>query len=240
MWSTRNRIIIFSLIIITGITIAGIMNMQHYSDAPDSPINRSQNNRLKIINPSDVNPSLVDKSIQDVNKDHTISDFAFVNQLGDTIRKKNVEGKIFVADFFFTTCAGICPKMTTQLTRVQKEFMDDPNFLILSHTVNPSIDTVETMYKYAERFGADPKKWWFLTGSKHDLYIMARKSYLVVPDKDDPNFDHGGESDFVHTENFALIDPDGRIRGMYDGTNPAEVDELIRDIYDLKKEYKLD
>lgn len=216
------------------------MNMNHYSDNPDSPINRSQNNRLRVINPADVNPSLVDSSIQSVNKDHTISDFSFLNQLGDTITKADVVGKIFVTDFFFTTCGGICPKMTNQLKRVHKEFLDDPNFLILSHTVNPSIDTVETMFKYAERFGADPKKWWFLTGTKHDLYVMARKSYLVVPDKDDPNFEHGGESDFLHTENFALIDSDGRIRGMYDGTSPDEVDELIRDVYDLKKEYELD
>ncbi|UKN00566.1 SCO family protein [Paracrocinitomix mangrovi] len=236
----KQRIIIFTLIVLTGMTIAVVMNMQHYSDEPDSPVNRSQNNRLKVINPSDVNPKLVDPEIQDVTKDHTISDFSFQNQLGDTITKADVVGKIFVTDFFFTTCAGICPKMTTQLKRVQAEFKNDPNFLILSHTVNPSIDTVETMRAYAERFDADPEKWWFLTGSKHDLYIMARKSYLVVPDEADPDFDHGGESDFLHTENFALIDPDGRIRGMYDGTNPEEVDELIRDVYDLKKEYELD
>jgi protein SCO1/2 len=236
----KSRIIVFSVIVITGIIIAGILNMQHYSDDPESTLNRSENNRLRIINPSDVNPSLVDSSIQDVKTDHTISDFAFQNQLGDTIRKENVEGRIFVTDFFFTTCGGICPKMTKQLQRVHQEFKEDPNFLILSHTVNPSIDTVETMLKYANRFKADHEKWWFLTGTKHDLYIMARKSYLVVPDKDDPNFDHGGESDFVHTENFALIDPDGRIRGMYDGTNPDDVDELIRDVYDLKKEYELD
>lgn len=236
----KNRIILFGLIVATGITIAGIMNMQHYADDPDSPVNRSQNNRLRIINPSDVNPTLVDSSIQDVTTDHHISDFAFLNQLGDTITRSDMNGNIYVTDFFFTTCGGICPKMTTQLKRVHDEFIDDPNFYILSHTVNPSIDTVETMYNYAERFDADHKKWYFLTGSKEDLYLMARKSYLVVPDKADPNFEHGGESDFLHTENFALIDPDGRIRGMYDGTSPEEVDELMRDIYDLKKEYELD
>ncbi|MEX1002321.1 MAG: SCO family protein [Crocinitomicaceae bacterium] len=236
----KKRLIIFSLIVIVGITVAGIMNMQHYSGDPDSPVNRSQNNRLRVINPSDVNPTLVDSSIQAVSSDHTIADFAFLNQLGDSITQANVRGKIYVTDFFFTTCAGICPKMTTQLKRVHKEFLDDPNFYILSHTVNPSIDTVETLYNYAERFEADHSKWWFLTGTKEALYLMARKSYLVVPDKADPNFEHGGESDFLHTENFALIDPDGRIRGMYDGTDPAQVDELIRDVYDLKKEYDLD
>ena len=233
-------IIGFIIILLVGITVAVVINMNHYSDDPESAFNRNENNRLKVYNPFDVNPALVDSSLQDKRTDHSISDFAFLNQLGDTIRKKDVAGKIFVADYFFTTCGGICPKMTLQLQRVQREFSDDPNFLILSHTVNPKIDTVEVMYNYAERFEADHNKWWFLTGSKEDLYIMARKSYLVVPDEADPNFTHGDESDFIHTENFVLIDPDGRIRGMYDGTNEAEVSELIRDVYDLKREYNFE
>jgi len=233
-------IIGFIIILVVGITVAVTLNMKHYSDDPESSYNRNENNRLKVYSPFDVNPALVDSSLHDKRKDHTISGFSFLNQLGDTITKSNVTGKIFVADYFFTTCGGICPKMTTQLQRVHREFLTDPNFLILSHTVNPKIDTVEVMYKYAERFGADHKKWWFLSGSKVDLYTMARKSYLVVPDKEDPNFDHGAESDFIHTENFVLIDPIGRIRGMYDGTNEAEVSELIRDIYDLKREYKFE
>ena len=190
-----------------------------------------------MYSPFDVNPDLVDSSLQDKKKDHTIADFAFVNQLGDTITKTDVTGKIYVTDYFFTTCGGICPKMTKQLQRVQAEFLSDPNCLILCHTVNPKIDTVEVMFKYAERFEANHTKWWFLTGSKESLYTMARKSYLVVPDQADPNYKHGDESDFIHTENFVLIDPEGRIRGMYDGTNEGEVSELIRDIYDLKREY---
>jgi len=236
----KARLIVFGLIVVTGIIVAGVINMNYYSDDPESANNRSLNNRLKIINPSDVNPLLVDSSIQSVNKDHTINDFSFFNQLGETVTKKDVKGKIFVVNFFFTTCGGICPVMTKQLQRVQQEFISDPDFMILSHTVNPSIDSVETMYKYAQRFDVDESKWWLLTGTKHDLYIMARKSYLVVPDEFDPNFDHGDESDFIHTENFALIDPDGRIRGMYDGTLTDDVNELILDVYDLKKEYKLD
>ncbi|MFT4600029.1 MAG: protein SCO1/2 [Arenicella sp.] len=236
----RNRLIIFGFIVLVGVTIAGLINMYHYSDDPEAGSNRSDENVLKVYNPADVNPTLVDPSIQDVNKDHSIADFAFQNQLGDTITKSDVDGKIFVTDFFFTTCGGICPKMTTQLQRVQSEFSDDTNFLILSHTVNPSVDTVAKMNKYAQRFDANPEKWWFLTGSKKELYLMARKSYLIVPDEADPNFEHGGESDFLHTENFALIDPDGRIRGFYNGTVIEEVNELFRDVYDLKKEYKLD
>lgn len=234
------RIIVFILIVGIGVTIAGIMNMRYYSDDPESAYNRNENNRLKVYSPFDINPALVDSSLQDQRKDHTISDFSFLNQLGDTITKSDVAGKIFVTDYFFTTCGGICPKMTTQLQRVQREFSSDPNFLTLSHTVNPSTDTVEVMYNYAERFEADHNKWWFLTGSKEELYLMARKSYLVVPDVNDPNFTHGDESDFIHTENFVLIDPDGRIRGMYDGTNEDEVSELIRDVYDLKREYEFE
>jgi protein SCO1/2 len=236
----RSRLIVLGLIVLVGITIAGIINLNHYSDDPDSGSNRSEENILRVYNPSDINPTLVDPSIQDVNRDHSIADFSFQNQLGDTISLKDVEGKIFVTDFFFTTCGGICPKMTTQLQRVQSEFADDENFLILSHTVNPSVDSVATMLKYANRFEANPEKWWFLTGSKKELYIMARKSYLIVPDEADPNFEHGGESDFLHTENFALIDPDGRIRGYYNGTEVGEVNELFKDVYDLKKEYELD
>ena len=240
----KARIIAFLVIVFTGIAIAIYINVNYYNtEIPDDPnaeisaFNRSKDNRLKIYNPNDINPTLVDNSIQDVRKDHVIGDFSLLNQLGDTITKKDIEGKIAVVDFFFTTCGGICPKMTSQLKRVQDEFTGDENLKILSHTVNPKIDSVEVMYKYANRFGADSTQWWFLTGSKEQLYTMARKSYLVVPDKADPNFDHGDESDFIHTENFVIIDPIGQIRGIYDGTVEAEVSELIRDIYDLKKEF---
>lgn len=230
----RIRLLVVSIIVITGMLIAGFINKYYFSDDYRNP-----NNKLKVINPSDVNTALVDSSIAHVSEGHTVSDFSFTNQLGNTITQDDTRGKIYVTDFFFTTCGSICPKMTTQLQRVQREFKGDANFKILSHTVNPRIDTVEVMKAYADRFEADPTQWWFLTGSKADLYLMARKSYLVVPDEQDPNFEHGGESDFIHTENFVLIDPDRRIRGMYDGTNPDEVSELIKDIYDLKREYQL-
>ncbi|MBK6952555.1 MAG: SCO family protein [Crocinitomicaceae bacterium] len=229
----RLRIILFSAIVITGMIIAGFINKYYYSDDYRNP-----NNRLKIINPTDVNAHLVDSSIAHVKEGHTIGDFSFTNQLGEEITQEDTKGKIYVADFFFTTCGGICPKMTKQLQRVQAEFAGDENFKILSHTVFPSYDTVEVMKAYADRFEADHKQWWFLTGSKKDLYLMARRSYLVVPDENDDSFEHGSESDFIHTENFVLIDPDRRIRGMYDGTDPDQVSKLIKDVYDLKREYK--
>lgn len=230
----RGRIIIVSIIVVAGMAIAGFINQYYQSDDYHNP-----DNRLKVYNPSDVNPELVDPELWDKSKDHTIADFSFVNQLGDTITQKDTEGKIYVADYFFTTCGGICPKLTKSLQRVQTEFKSDPNLLILSHTVNPSYDTVEVLYAYAEKFKANHEKWWFLTGAKKDLYVMARKSYLIVPDEADSNYQHGGDSDFIHSENFALIDPDKRIRGLYDGTNSDEVSKLIQDIYDLKREYDL-
>lgn len=233
-FSMRSTIIVFIVILVTGMIIAGFINKYYYSAEY-----RNEENKLRVINPSDVNKALVDSSIAHVKEGHTIGDFSFTNQLGNKITQNDTKGKIYVADFFFTTCGGICPKMTEQLKRLQDEFSADTNFLILSHTVNPSIDTVEVMKRYAERFKANDKQWWFLTGSKEELYLMARKSYLVVPDPEDPNFEHGDESDFIHTENFVLIDPDKRIRGIYDGTDPNVVGGLIRDIYDLKREYGL-
>lgn len=234
----------FLIVVVVAISIAVFINVQYYSD-PASAFNRSKNNVLPVINPSDVNPKLVDTSLlvntslKDKTENHTIGDFSFLDQRGREITKSDVAGKIYVTDFFFTTCGGICPKMTTQLQRIQKEFNNDENIMILSHTVNPSYDSVAVMYGYAERFKANHNQWLFLTGDKKELYLMARKSYIVVPDETDTDFEHGGESDFLHTENFALIDPIGRIRGMYDGTNPEEIADLIYDIYDLKKEYKL-
>ncbi len=233
--SVRWLLVVF--IVLTGAVIAGIINIEHFSDTPDSGTNRAEENRLVVINPKDVNPTLVDSSIQHISEGHVVGNFSFENQLGHTITQDDSKGKIYVANFFFTTCGGICPKMTRQLKRVQEEFRNDPQFLILSHTVNPSIDSAEVLFRYARRFEIDDRSWWFLTGSKEALYKMARRSYLLVPDEKDPNFEHGEESDFIHTENVALVDPKGRIRGIYDGTNESDVSEMIRDIYDLKKEF---
>jgi len=234
----KTRIILFSLIAITGMIIAGfiIKNKKEFENSTE--YREKHNNRLKIINPYDVNPSLVDDSIQSVRSGHTVADFTFFNQYGDTITQKNLENKIYVVNYFFTTCGSICPIMNDQMKRVQEEFKDDKWLMLLSHTVWPEGDSIQRMYDYSLRYEAIPNKWWFLTGSKEDLYKMARKSYLVVPDENDPNFQHGEESDFIHTENFVLVDPDKRIRGMYDGTSKEEISNLIKDIYDLKREYK--
>ncbi|HOD09273.1 MAG TPA: SCO family protein [Flavobacterium sp.] len=180
---------------------------------------------LPIFNPADVNPELVDSTVQHVGKYHTIADFSFTNQNGKTITQKNYEGKIYVADFFFTTCQTICPIMTTNMTEVQKAFSNNPNVMILSHTVTPEIDSVPVLKKYALKQGVDDSKWNMVTGDKKDIYYIARKSYLAVKTgKPEEMYD------MVHTENFVLVDAKRRVRGFYDGTKKEDVQRLIEDI----------
>lgn len=162
---------------------------------------------------------------------HTIQSFAFVNQYNDTITEKTVDGKIYVADFFFATCQSICPRMSTQLVNVQNAFKTDSDVLILSHTVNPSHDTVQVLNAYAQTYGAIENKWHLLTGSKKAIYDMARYSYLVNAVEDD-----GTPEGFLHSELFILVDSGKRIRGMYDGTDSVAVAKLIADIKLLKQE----
>ena len=180
---------------------------------------------LPIYNPADVNPELVDSTVQYVSKYHTIADFSFVNQNGKTITQKNYEGKIYVADFFFTTCGSICPKMTTNLEEVQKAILNNPKVMLLSHTVFPETDSVPVLKEYAIKHHVVDSKWNLVTGDKKAIYTMARKSYLAVKlGKPEELYD------MVHTENFVLVDQKRRVRGFYDGTNKEEIQRLIEDI----------
>ncbi len=186
---------------------------------------------LPIYNPADVNPELVDSTIQYKSKYHTIADFSFVNQNGDTITQKNYEGKIYVADFFFTTCGSICPKMTTNLADVQKAVLNNPKVMLLSHTVFPETDSIPVLKAYAIKHGVVDSKWNLVTGDKKEIYTMARKSYLAVklgrPDQ---------LYDMVHTENFVLVDQKRRVRGFYDGTDKEDMKRLLEDIDFLSQE----
>jgi protein SCO1/2 len=183
---------------------------------------------LPIYNPSDVNPELVDTTVQYVRKYHAVSDFLFINQNGDTITQKNYEGKIYVADFFFTTCGSICPKMTTNMIDIQTAFINNPKVLLLSHTVFPEMDSVSVLKAYAKKNGVIDTKWNLVTGDKKEIYSMARKSYLAVKlGKPEELYD------MVHTENFILIDAKRQIRGFYDGTDKKEIQRLIEDIHFL-------
>ncbi len=188
---------------------------------------------LPIYNPADVNPELVDSTIQYIANKHHIADFSFTNQNGKTITQKNYEGKIYVADFFFTTCGSICPKMTTNLVEIQKEFLHNPKVMLLSHSVLPDTDDVPALKAYAKLNGVIDSKWNLVTGDKKAIYTMARKSYLAVKQgKPDELYD------MVHTENFVLVDAKRRVRGFYDGTKKEEMTRLIEDINWLLEDEK--
>lgn len=189
--------------------------------------------KLPIYNPADVNPKLVDKSIRMFTKNHTIADFKLTNQNGETITQKNYEGKFYVADFFFTSCKGICIPMSNNMKVLQKHFKQDNDILFLSHSVTPKIDSISVLRDYANRKGIIDGKWNVTTGSKKHIYELARKSYFAVLDEGD-----GGEQDFIHTENFILVDKDKRIRGIYDGTKYENMQKIINDIELLKEEYQ--
>lgn len=186
--------------------------------------------KLKIFTPRDVNPELVDSTIQHVGYNHTIPDFSFTNQNGKTITQADYKDKIYVADFFFTTCPSICPIMTNNMVWLQEKIKDNPKVMLLSHSVTPDIDNVAVLKAYAKEKGVIDEKWNLVTGNKKDIYYLARKSYLVVKTGNPKEL-----YDMVHTENFVLIDQKRRIRGFYDGTNLKEVEKLYEDILFLCK-----
>ena len=187
---------------------------------------------LPIYSPNMVSTELVDQSIQYVKKYHKISDFSLTNQNGETISEQFYDNKIYVADFFFTTCPTICPIMTENMFYIQEKTINE-KILLASFSVTPKIDSVAQLKKYAIKKGVDDKKWNLLTGDKKEIYELARKSYLVAKDDGD-----GGKYDMIHTENFVLIDKERRIRGFYDGTNIEEMDKLLDDIKILQNSYK--
>ncbi len=156
---------------------------------------------------------------------HSIQNFSFINQDGKTVTEKDFNGSVYVTDFFFTTCHSICPIMSTQMERVAAHFKGNAEVKFLSHTVDPEIDTVEQLKSYAIKHNADSKQWMFVTGEKKALYDIARTSYLL-----DASEGNGGPDDFIHTQNFALIDKDKHIRGYYDGTDSTQMNQLIKDI----------
>jgi len=187
---------------------------------------------LPIYQPSMVNTELVDSTVQFIRKYHTIPNFSLVNQLGDTISQDTFKDKIYIADFFFTTCLTICPIMTGNMGAIQEAIKDQEDVLLLSHSVTPERDSVSVLYQYGIEKGVNPKKWHLVTGPKKDIYDLARKSYLVAKDEGG-----SGPFDLVHTENFVLIDKQKRIRGYYDGTDPAAIETLLEDLKVLQTTY---
>ena len=193
----------------------------------------SVDKRLKIYNPIDVNPRLVDVSVKNVQKNHTISDFALTNQNGETITNDDYKGKIYIADFFFTRCQTICIAMAYNMSELQEYYKNDNEIMFLSHSVTPVMDSVPVLKEYALKKGVIDGKWNVTTGPKKHIYDLARKSYFAVLDEGS-----GDENDFIHTEQFVLIDKERRIRGFYDGTNKEDMKKIKDDIEILKKEYE--
>ena len=188
---------------------------------------------LPIYQPAQVNYELVDSTIQHQKKYHQIADFSLINQNGDTITQEFYKDKIYVADFFFTTCQTICPIMTDHMYDIQKQTISDPEVLLLSHSVTPEVDNVAQLKRYAKKKLVNSSKWNLVTGNKKQIYELARKSYLAVK-----NAGNGGPFDMIHTENFMLIDKKRQIRGFYDGTDSEEIERLLEDIKVLKASYK--
>ena len=187
---------------------------------------------LPIYSPSMVSEELVEEDIRYVKKYHSISNFSLTNQNGELINQEFYQNKIYIADFFFTTCPDICTKMTENMGYLQNELKNQTDVLLVSFSVTPNIDSVNVLRAYADLKGVDDSKWNLFTGSKKDIYELARKSFLVAKNDGD-----GGKYDMIHTENFVLIDKENRIRGFYDGTNEVEMNKLLKDVKILQNSY---
>ena len=180
---------------------------------------------LPVINPIDVQQEMVDPEMLRMGKGHRIGAFRFENQDAKWITNADMNGKVSVVEYFFTTCKSICPIMNTQMQRIQRKFANEQKVRLFSFTVDPATDTVAQMKRYASAHKAKAGQWHFLTGEKADLYALARRSFFVLKPAEAQNLGDAG-SDFIHTNNFVLVDQQLRIRGYYDGTNPKEVSLL--------------
>ena len=182
--------------------------------------------QLPILNPSDLNPALVADSLEGKGMDHRVAEFDLVDQTGTRRSARDVEGKVRIVSYFFTTCPTICVDMAAGLRRVQDAYAGDGRIRILSHTAMPEYDSVPILADYAARNGCDYAQWWLLTGTPEELNRLARTSYFAVLEEGQGWDEHS----FIHTENLVLVDAEGRLRGYYDGTDPKAVDQLIKDI----------
>ena len=188
---------------------------------------------LPYYNTPDFTPHFINNKEELLEKiTHSLAPFSFEDEAGSIVTNKTVQGKIHVANFMFTSCGSICPKMTDNLSKVSEAFANDSNVLLLSYSVTPWIDTKERLKEYKEGKGISNKNWHFLTGDKGRIYNLARQSYFA---EEDLGFTKDS-TEFLHTEHIVLVDGNGRIRGIYNGTLPLEVEQLIKDIEALKKE----
>ncbi|WP_339654890.1 SCO family protein [uncultured Maribacter sp.] len=187
-------------------------------------------NELPVYSPSDFNAELVDVSLQSKDGNHTVSDFKLINQNGNIITQEDYKDKIYVVDFFFTRCPSICPIMTDNMVKIQNEFSNNNDVMLLSLSVTPELDSISVLRKYANDKKAIDEKWNITTGDKRHIYELARKSYFAVVEQGD-----GGMQDFIHTPNFILVDKKRQIRGVYNGTDDEEINRLKDDLRILMK-----
>lgn len=193
----------------------------------------TKNDRLPILGRKELKSSTMDGKMKIDTLYHTIPDFSFTDQDGKVITQETFKDKIYVADFFFTTCPTICPIMKTQMLRVYEAYKGNPDVLLLSHTIDPKHDSVAVLHTFAERLGVSSKMWHFVTGDIDKIYDIGQNSYMITA-REDPD-EPGGA---IHSGAFILVDKERRIRGIYDGTKKEKVDILIKDIHRLLNEYK--
>jgi len=197
--------------------------------------NQSRVDVLPYYNEATFTPHWINPGDNVLDTFHRISSFTLINQEGKTITERSFEDKIYVVDFFFTACPGICPKLTANMMDIQEEFLNEDDVLLLSHSVTPGRDSVPILKQYAENKGILSKKWHLVTGTQKEIYKLGRKDYFIEEDLGL----NKKEDEFLHTENFVLIDKDRRIRGIYNGLSKTSINQLIADIKTLKMETPL-
>lgn len=195
-------------------------------------VKTSRVNELPYYNEATFTPIWLENDSKKVKEIHTITPFRLLNQDGDIITEKTFEGKIYVTDFFFTSCPGICPKMTANMAVLQDEFSEFNDVLLLSHSVTPKTDSVPILKKYAENQKIISGKWHLATGSQEEIYNLGRLEYFVEEDLGLSK----STDEFLHTENFVLIDKNRHIRGIYNGLSKTSINQLIADVRTLRSE----
>lgn len=221
---------LYKLILLCLVVFTSCKNETKKENIVVEETNRAEH--LPYYNEESFTPNWITPGTKEEQTFHKIPDFKLINQLGDTVTQKTFEDKIYVTNFFFTICPGICPQLAESMIKIQEEFKNDDDVLLLSHSVMPSTDTVSVLREYATGQNAIDNKWHLVTGDKQEIYSLGRDQYFVENDLAEPkNID-----DFLHTENFLLIDKNKHIRGIYNGLNRASIAQLIVDVKALRQE----
>lgn len=224
--SQKNKILFYLLIVV-------LASCKNETKKQNSRIEEtSRVDYLPYYNEANFTPHWLTPGSNEEQEFHKIPNFSLTNQLGNTVSQETFKNKIYVTDFFFTSCPGICPTMTSNMSKIQEEFINDNEVLLLSHSVTPTLDSIPVLNSYAVSKGVIPNKWHLVTGNRDEIYELGRKAYFV---EESLGLEQT-KDDFLHTENFVLIDKNKHIRGIYNGLNRTSINQLIIDIKTLKKE----